>query len=166
MTKRWEVLCDRVLQAWLVVLGTCGERREQRRINGRLPSLPLGVYGPHRFEMSAWLFYKRLSLQSSDLDKISILPVLARKVRRSIILTEAVAVHLLTRYRNTDLHIFQILSSILSSEVKAFLLYPEMRLSKVSNCWWPDKIIITEFVFLGERFLHCYFSEQGARKRV
>ncbi len=55
MTKRWEVLCDRVLQAWLLVLGTCGERREQRRINGRLPSLPLGVYGPHRFEMSAWL---------------------------------------------------------------------------------------------------------------
>ncbi len=89
------------------------------------------------------LFYKRLSLQSSDLDKISLLPVLARKVRRSIILTEAVAVHLLTRHSNTDLHIFQIMSSILSSEVKAFLLFPETRLSKVSNCWWPDKIIIT-----------------------
>lgn len=52
------------------------------------------------------LFYKRLSLQSSDLDKISLLPVLARKVRRSIILTEAVAVHILTRHCNTNLHIF------------------------------------------------------------
>ncbi len=81
------------------------------------------------------LFYKRPSLQSSDLDKISLLPVLARKVRRSIILTEAVAVHILTRHSNTYLHIFQILSSMLSSEVKAFLLYPEMLLSKVSKCW-------------------------------
>lgn len=55
MTKRWAALCGRVLQAWLLVLGTCGETREQCRSNGRLPSLPLGVYGPHQFEMSAWL---------------------------------------------------------------------------------------------------------------
>lgn len=51
----WAVLCERVLQAWLLVLGTCGERREQRKSNGRQPNLPLGVYGPHQFEMSAWL---------------------------------------------------------------------------------------------------------------
>lgn len=41
------------------------------------------------------LFYKRISLQSSDLDKISLLLVLATKVRRSNIMTEAVVVHIL-----------------------------------------------------------------------
>lgn len=41
------------------------------------------------------LLYKRISLQSSDLDKISLLPVLDTKVRRSNILTEPVVVHIL-----------------------------------------------------------------------
>lgn len=50
------------------------------------------------------LFYKRLSLQSSDLNKISLLPVLARKVRRSIILTEWVLVHILLRHWNINTH--------------------------------------------------------------
>lgn len=41
------------------------------------------------------LFYKCCSFQSSDLDKINLLPVLAIKVRRSIILPETVVVHIL-----------------------------------------------------------------------
>lgn len=93
------------------------------------------------------LFYKRLSLHSSDLDKISLLPFLARKVRRSIILTEAIVVHILIRPCHTNLHIFQLLSSMLSYKVEAFLIYLQVLLSEASACWWPDRIIIRIRIF-------------------